>query len=145
MAAGDFIDIDFTGEVKLMKALSRLEKKEAAKIVRPALRAGGKVVLEETKRRVPVDRGELRRSLKLRAARSSRRRGAIGVRINTGTREELGIPPWVKSYYPAHLELGAFMRPARSYMRTAMDAKREEAIAIISQTIRAGLIKEFRI
>ena len=58
-------EIDVEGLDELESQLLKLEKKVAVKVVRDALKAGGKVVLADAKTRVPVGSGALKASLGL--------------------------------------------------------------------------------
>ena len=44
------------------------------------------------------------------------------MKVQTPTREQLGIPEDASHYYPAVLEYGTSEIPARSYMRNARDS-----------------------
>lgn len=138
----NMIDIRLLGAKDLQRKLNRLELKTGKKIVRRALRKGGRPVLATAIAGCPVKTGRLKKSLVLKARKPHR--GYFGVEVRTGTREELGIAPDDKSFYPASVEYGHGNVPAHPYLRPAMDANRERAKGIITRHIRAGIVAEAR-
>lgn len=119
-------EIEVVGADELEQAFLQLEKKDRRRFLRKALREAFKPVLREIRAAAPRDRGILARKIKLRATKRSR--SAIGVKIETGTREQLGIPKSegtkLPGYYPAHVELGTKTRAARPFMRPALKRMR---------------------
>lgn len=132
-----FVDIRLLGAPELQAQLKALPLKVQKKLLRQGMRKAGKLVRDEAQRLVPVDTGELKQSLKVRAL--LRGRGSFGVRIMTGTRSELGIDPDAQGYYPASVEFGSRTQPAQPYLRAAADAKREEVFSIMRESVRAGI------
>ena len=130
-------NITVEGADKLEKALISLEPKIARKLVRRTLRNAAKPILALAKSLVPVRTGRLKKSLKIRAAK--RRKGRYGVRIQTGTRDELGIDEKTPYYYPAAVEYGTNTSPAQSFMRAALDSKKQAAKSIIEKDLRESI------
>lgn len=96
------------GDKELLKTMSGLPAAIEKKVMRPALRAGGKVALARVKLEAPTSRGKsgkrrksgaLKRSLRVKAIKRSRKK--IGVRIVSGSE-------WFRgpTYYAAFVELG---------------------------------------
>jgi HK97 gp10 family phage protein len=137
--SGGGYDISLLGFGHLLDSFSKLDTAIQGKILRVALRAGGNWVLKESKRLCPIRSGKLKRSLKLRAMK--RRRGRVGYRIMTGTREELGISEDDKGYYPAMVELGTRKMPAKSYLRAAVKNTEDVVFSIINDRISKGVQK----
>ncbi len=137
-----FINISLLGDKALQRKLDALPNKLAKKVMRQALREGARPVLASAKANAPVLTGRMKKSLKLRAMKA--RRGNFGVVIMTGTREQLGIDPKDKSYYPFAVEFG-FKRhnvPAHPFIRPALDDNREKSTRIIARLIGAGVLRE---
>lgn len=65
-----------TGDKKLERIFKTLPKKLQNKIIRDALKVPAKAIQQSAKALVPVDEGELKRAIRVRAMR--RRRGFIG-------------------------------------------------------------------
>ncbi len=122
---------------RLRRKLRRLRSADALKIVRRAARAAARVVLAEAQRRAPVRSGALKRGLKIRALRRSRRR--VGVAVRTGTRAEMEIEG--DGYYPAHIHFGSRRRnlTAQPFLRDAAEFKRAEALSILSAELGRGI------
>lgn len=136
MASG--FSFSITGHQELQRRLSTLKASLARKIVSRAMRQGAKHVLAKSKALAPVKTGALKRSLKVRALKT-RRKGVTGVAVQTGTREELGIPAKSKAYYPAALEFGSENMPAKSYMRAALESQRGIVIRTIENELAIGI------
>ena len=144
MASNRF-DISMLGVPELSKALAALPDKLERKILTKALRQAGKFYLTLAKAKAPRDEGRLSSTMKLRALK--RRKGRVGVMIQTGTRAQLGIDPKYKGYYPAHTEFGHRDRAgvhhaANPYMRTSLKTGESAIFAILRQEIDNGIERE---
>lgn len=121
MAKG--FDISILGDRALQRKLNQLERKEARKIVSRALRNSAKRVRPEVANRAPVDTGTLRDAMsraKIRVQKSNVR-GGVRLGIVMPSREDLGIAPDDKGYYPFSLEYGQENAAARPYIRPTVD------------------------
>lgn len=135
--SGRLINIELLGEPELQAKLDALEFKVQRKVIRKAIRAGGRSVLEAARANVPIDTGALKAGLKLRAIK--RTRTGFGVYIRTPTRAELAIDENDPGYYPAVLEYGADGHRPQPFLRPAMDANRDKAKARIVEELRKGI------
>lgn len=131
------IDIRVFGDKELQRKLKALPLILQKKILRSAMRAGGKIVLDSAKQRVPVDTGALQASLKLRAMKRSK--NVLGVQILTGKGFFVG-----KQFYGAFLELGTHKLPARPYLRPALEENRTSVLGLMQQEIASRIAAEAR-
>lgn len=130
------IDLTFLGDKQLEKKLHGLETKIEKKALRHAMRRAGKIVLATAKTLAPRRSGRMADTLKVRSAKKSNANsGQVGVVVQTGTRDQLGIPEDAKYYYPAGVEYGTSHSPAQPFLRPALDQNREEALEIIKQDL----------
>jgi HK97 gp10 family phage protein len=132
-------DISVIGNKKLEKKLSKMEKKVQSKLMKKAMKDAMKPVQELAKQRAPVLDGLLRRSIRL-GVKTSRRTG-ISVMLRTGTRKQLKIPADAKYYYPAAHEYGTRHMPARSFLRSSLDTKKEIVLKKFSTELNKLLVK----
>lgn len=79
------------------RAIKQIGDKDAKKAVRKATRASAKVFAKELKKNAPVDTGELKKSIKVRAAKRSRK--YIGVNATVGLDTD--------AFYGNFIEFGA--------------------------------------
>lgn len=136
------VNISVLGDRALERKLSRLKAATQKKIVRKALRAAAKPIRDDAKANAPVDEGDLRKNIKVRAMRRSRVR--LGVIVRTGTRDEMGIPADSNWYYPAIVEYGYDDVPANPYLRNALDKNRQQALRTMGAEISSGIDREAR-
>ena len=125
--------IHLHGAEQLLASLRSFEPKLAKKVLRNAMREAARPILEEAKRLVPVDTGELRDSLVIRAAKRVRK-GSVGVVVQT----ERGFFKG-DTYYGAFVEFGTKNMAARPYLRPAFDSRKEEAAMVAQQLIASGI------
>ena len=132
-------EVEFIGLKKLLKKLETIEPKVAKKLFRRSLRDGAKVIQREAKRLVPKLSGDLRRGIRVKAGRRSRT--SASVLVVSPTREKLGIPLGATGYYPATIEYVSPARgiPADPFFTDAFDNKEDEAMAVITQSLRAQI------
>lgn len=162
------IDVQFsiTGSAELDRKLSTLPTRVQKKVLRPGVRAGAKVMQTAAKAAVPVLSGVYRQSLKVRAAKRSRK-NPNAVRVNVVTGESLFRG---KGFYGAFLEYGwkAGSRKTYSvgpggeprhklgrlwlkqripvegkhYLKNAFDSAKATAAAAAKAVIRDGIMRE---
>ncbi len=141
------ISIRLEGADILERKLKALEAKTAKKIVRKAVRAGAKPVLQAAKANaanmVGGTMGRLiKKNIKIRAFRKQRR-GSFGVGIQTAP----DVPEFIhinkgdgkRQYIPAAIEYGHDNVPAIPFMRKAADEKLKGSAKIIGREIAAGI------
>ncbi len=142
-------DISLLGDTALAETLASLPEAMERKVLTRAMRDGGKFLLPLTQAAAPVSadprdphRGRLKATLKLRSLR--RKKGRVGVAIQTGTRGELGLGPKDTGYYPAFRELGTRKLPPLPYMRGPLHTAREAVLAVLRQSVDAGIERELK-
>lgn len=149
-------DISLKGGRELQAFLNSLPAKMEASIMRAALRAGAKVVLEDAKERLTangsVDSAKLRDSLRV-STRS--RRGQVSATIKTsvyyarfvefGTQQHEIKPRRRKSLFLAGVAREAVKHPGagdKPFMRPALDTSAPQALAAVGDAIRKRLTKQ---
>lgn len=141
MASNRF-DISILGSKELSAALAALPEKLERRVLTRALRQAGKYYQTLAAARSPRDRGKLASSYKVRALK--RRKGRVGVMIQTGTRAQLGIDPKQRGFYPAHLEFGhrdraGIHHAANPFMRSSLRTGQNAIFALLRQEIDNGI------
>lgn len=122
------LDFDFKG---IEKRLQTLSKKVSKQTIDKALEAGEEVLLNEMKKNVPVDTGELRDSLgEIRKSGSGLNRKAV-VGINSDNREVIE-----RGYYQEH---GTKCYNGKKWMKKSSQNSREEAIQVVANSLKEDL------
>lgn len=126
--------MDIRGLAEIQAVLSKLPARIEQRVIENALTAGGRVIVKEAKRRVPVDSGKLRDSLTV--GRTTRRRGSrMKGTVYIGPRSKVGAH--------AHLvEFGTPHAPAQPFLRPALDERAQDAIKKIAERLGKGLERE---
>lgn len=153
------LDITVTGDEALVRAFDALDEAVQKKALRRAARAVGKDIATLARSKVRRLSGRLAASIKVKAL--PRKRGVVGIRVVTGSAQELGIPKTpgtkVPGYYPMHLEkglpaggrrqrqnlrrqaleteVGTRGQPARPYLRPALDELREPGLRKLGEVL----------
>lgn len=160
--------INITGGRELAQFLSQLPLKLEKNIMRGALRAGAKVILDEARINVPVQYGELKKSLRVS---TNAKRGRVESKVKAGSKSKTKGGK-IKGWYAAIVEFGAsphiikgkngnllkftgrdgkkveiaqFSHPgfiAKPYLRPALDSKAKAAIIETGEYIKQRLNKE---
>ncbi|MBT8046401.1 MAG: HK97 gp10 family phage protein [Pontiella sp.] len=136
----DYIDIRFLGDKDLQRKLKRLEIKTQRAIVRPSMKKSMVQVKDKAQELAPVKTGKLRDSIK--QGRQRTRRGITRASVVTGTRQELGIAPDARGFYPAAHEYGSKNQPARSYLRRALSELKGQVLGQLADLIGKGIERE---
>jgi HK97 gp10 family phage protein len=112
--------LDAKQVAKINRMLTALPKKIRNKILREELRKGAKTLLPASKAATPARTGKLRRSVKVRAVKRSRK--AVGVLVGYNDKAYAG-----DTFYGAFLEWGwkQGKRPSRTVRGGASDNRKE--------------------
>lgn len=113
---------------KTMKDLRKTELKIARKVLSQGLRKGGKITLQQAKANVAVRTGALKRGLKLRVAKNSKRE-YVRYRVFNDPNQ----------FYANFLESGTDFIKARHALRRATNSTRNQVIQIVNNELRANL------
>lgn len=123
------VNVSVLGDAELSRALTRIPKKVANSVVRPALRKGVKPVKARAEATAPRARGLMATTM---AIKTSSRRGRISAKVLTGRRDQLGIPAGAKYYYPAAQELGSEHVPEQRFLRGALEGQSAEVLQVVA-------------
>jgi HK97 gp10 family phage protein len=152
-------DVNIKGGKELNAFLQTLPVKIERNIMRSALRFGARTIANEAKNNVPVESGDLRKSIR---TGSSGRRGKVEAYVRAGNK---------KAWYGLFVEMGTAAHmiktknrsalkfagadgmvftknaehpgaKAKPFLRPALDNKADEAIAAVAQRVRERLTKE---
>lgn len=137
----DYIDVSMFGDKKLQRKLGRLVIQTQRKIVRGAMRKSMKPVKDRAQSLAPVKTSRLRNSIH---QKQRTKKGITRAFVSTGTREDLGIKPNAKGYYPAVIEYGTRTQAAKSYLRRALGEMKTKVINTAGRLIGDGIEKEAR-
>lgn len=121
--AADLIHV--AGLSALERAMTSLTPKAARRALNAALMAGARIIVKEAKIRAPRRTGELRRNIVARQAPRGRAESSAAVHI--GVRQQ--------AFYFQFHELGTRRIPAKPFLRPALDAAREPALAKIAERL----------
>lgn len=150
------IEFEIKGAETIREALSRLPWKLETRILRGAVRAATKPVLEEAKANAPVRKGALRDSLRIS---TKSKRGEVRARVVAGDNKKGGVyyatmveggtkPHTIKARKKSLTVGGGFARSvdhpgakARPFMGPAIREKAQEALDAAADYIRKRLDK----
>ncbi len=132
-----------SGLSELQEKFDKLALNMQRKHAQAAIRKGGAVFHKQAKSNAPIGpTGNLKKFLKLRSLKRSRRR--FGVHILTGTRAELGIKKKAKGYYPTSVEFGTATMAANPFMRDAFRLRKLQAQSVIAKELAIRVLTDAR-
>ncbi|HWL29954.1 MAG TPA: HK97-gp10 family putative phage morphogenesis protein [Burkholderiaceae bacterium] len=126
-----------TGLRELGAALKELDSRVQKRIARSATAAGARVIANEAKSRVPVDKGTVKKNIRtanLKPTQPGLQETAVGVRVKGKTE--------VSAFHWRFLEFGTAKMPAKPFLRPAFEAKKEEAANRIKEQLAKRLDAE---
>jgi HK97 gp10 family phage protein len=147
-------NIGLKGGRELQEMLNTLAPKLEQNILRSALRAGAKVILEEAKQNVPVSSGDLRDSLRVS---TNSKKGRVTASVKAGNKKvfysrfiEFGVAAHTITSKTGYLSfLGNAYKSVehpglqpKAFLRPAFDSKQREAIEAIGLHIGKRLNKQ---
>ena len=141
--------IALTGADELRRNLATLEPRVAKKVIRRALRAGSKIILDRAKATSPVLTGALRNSLRVRAM-TRMRKSVLGMKVVTGKGFFTG-----ETFYGAFVEFGHKIGsrklgdqrkdvPGKHFIQEAAETMTSRVGSQVSKDIAAGIEAEWK-
>lgn len=137
----DGFRFEVTGLKELDRAVRRLDSKTRGTALKKAMRAAGKIILDDARARVPVRSdgrekpgrgpGFLRKNIRVSITANRRQ---VRARIRH-TKD---------AFYGRFLELGSSHQSARPFLRPALDRKGPEALARFEALLRQQIIGGLR-
>jgi HK97 gp10 family phage protein len=115
--------IKIIGDKEISRKLKELSRKDRKKAIRIGSRKGAKVVQKKAKKNVPKDTGELRKSIKVRSLKRSRR--WTGAKVVSALRHT----------WPVEQGVPERNVPGVKYMARAMDEERDKATEVFRNEI----------
>jgi HK97 gp10 family phage protein len=124
--------------------LALMDKKVRTKVIRRAVRRGAEPLRDEARSKCPANTGTLAKSIRITTS-AKPSKGTARARVQTGQGYFKG-----ETFYGAFVEFGHFIGSrakgaarqfcaARPFLRPAHDAKKEEAVRIVTEDIKAGI------
>lgn len=124
--------VTLSGFPELADSLEHLADSETVQeILGSAVVQGGVIVVTDAKRRVPVDTGNLQRSIHLEYATDA---GDKQAAVEVGTDVDYG----------KYVEFGTSRMAAQPYLRPALDENRDEIAAVIIDTFKDLAFEELQ-
>ena len=129
--------VKLIGDKRLARKFKNMEPKLQKKILRSSLRKAARPIQQAAKQNVPVQSGDLRRSIKIRAAKRSRRtRNQVGIRISTNSGDNLFQG---QTFYGGFLEFGTSRIAPVAFMKRAFDETRGQVMAIMREETKTAI------
>lgn len=111
--------VSLHGDKELIRTLRGLETKLQNKALRTASRKAGKVVATAAKGNAPVDSGQLKRAIKVRAIK--RQRNRVGVTVGSSKADYTG-----EQFYLSFVELGHRIGKRKSHKKQTDEQKAKD-------------------
>lgn len=133
------VGVQLIQDPRLLAELRSLPDNVQRRALRPCLTASTKIILQSVKSLVPVDTGALKKNIKAKSGKRSRK--GLSRFVWLPPRESLGIDSTSKWYYPAHLEYGTSKMPAKPFLRPGFDRAEQQAINAFNNQLQLEIAK----
>jgi HK97 gp10 family phage protein len=130
-----------TGIKEVDRALKQFEPNLQKKVLRQALRKGGRILAIEVKGQAPVLTGATRRAVKVQAMKMGRRT-SMGVKVVIAAGEKTAktsARTGERFFVPAIEEFGDSTHAPNPFMRRAFNARAEQVRRVVIDAIRSGI------
>jgi len=140
--------VQITGLADLEKKLESFTDRIAKNILAGAIRAGAAVIQKEAREKAPVsgDFHFLGKGNKRVLIAPGHLRKSVRIRLAPRKQRDVPITYWVyvsrRAWYWKFVEFGTSKMSARSFMRTAFDLKKTEALEKVREYLAARIQKE---
>jgi len=143
----ELFTIKIDGLKELEARLLKLTKKSQGKCLRKALAAGGRVIVKQAKANAPKKSGNLKKSITAKV--TVKAGGKTPVRVPSGEliyvdmkkQAHILVGYTTAAWYGGFVERGTSQKPARPYLRPAIDVKSGEAVEAFKNIMEASILK----
>lgn len=118
----------------LIKSLNQFPKNIQKNVMVGAIRAGSNIVRDEARRLVPVDTGNLKKSIATIRRKGDKNTVQFSVTPSRGGRND--------GWYAHFLEFGTSKMSAKPFLRPALESKQDEVLQATKEYIANRLPKE---
>ncbi|QJE95208.1 HK97-gp10 family putative phage morphogenesis protein [Luteolibacter luteus] len=146
--------IKVEGFKELRARAAKLDARLQKKVYGAAVRAGGKILVDAAKEKVPVRTGSLRKSLVHRAS-SKPSKGLFGVKVTIrgalkasgrvahrgGNKGKPYYPDAVERYYRFQ-ELGTKFHPAKPFLKPALQGRSDAVLKAVREALEEGIERQ---
>lgn len=134
------MDLSLEGATELNNLLNLLPIELRDKSLKFALKKGAEVVQEQTKFLVPVDKGQLKRHLAVRAMKP--RKGRVGFRVTIRNTEKFVTvtKKGKRHFYPAVIEYGSSRHQPLAPMRMGFERSKDAAVLVVRKMLERDVI-----
>jgi len=128
------VDVEINGMDQLLKKLKKLPYEIQEKVVKGAIRASAKPIVQDARRLVPKDSGDLKKSIGV-VQRKSKQKNIVYFSVAPRLKKKHG--------FLAHFhEFGTVDMPAHPFMRPAFEAKGKDTIDFAKKYMVKRIDKE---
>lgn len=142
------IDIRMLGDLELDKILKRLPIAAQKKLVRQSLRSEAKEVKARIVQNIfklnLIKTGVMLAAYQKAKVKSQGNRNLIRLGVENPTRDDLGINPEDKFYYPYAVEFGGGNGPPKPFIRPAINDHKDKSIIDIGRDLGNRIEREAR-
>lgn len=124
---------EIKGLEELIKNLNSLPDKLEKRVIRAAVRQGANVIKKKAQSYVPIDKGDLKKSIKVSGEKA--KPGVIAFKVRPTGNKKKGI----SVFYGRFQEFGTSKMPAHPFMRPAYDEAGEDVLDTVIDTIKSKL------
>ncbi|MDO9304632.1 MAG: HK97 gp10 family phage protein [Sulfuricurvum sp.] len=124
---------EIKGLEDLIKNLTALPDKLEKRVIRAAVRQGANVIKKKAQDYVPVDKGDLKKSIKVSGVKA--KPGVIAFKVRPTGNKKKGI----SIFYGRFQEFGTSKMAAHPFMRPAYDEAGEDVLNVVIDTIKSKL------
>ncbi|MHB8100371.1 MAG: HK97-gp10 family putative phage morphogenesis protein [Sulfuricurvum sp.] len=124
---------EIKGIEELIKQLQDLPEKIEKRVVRAAVRQGANIIKDKAKDNVPVNEGDLKKSIKVKGVRGKPGTIAFVIRPTSSKKKGKSV------FYGRFQEFGTSKMAAKPFMRPAYDEAGQDVIDKVVNTIKSKL------
>jgi len=128
------ISFKMDGDKELLRNLKRINNTAQKRALKKSAKAGASPVVQEAKRRVPVDTGRTKRYI--RSWTAGQRTGEVT--------ESIGVTAKTRAHVARFLELGTSKMTARPFLRPAIDEMQKKAAQETNDAMVEAVLEEVR-
>lgn len=127
------MSIEINGLKEIIDKLNSLPEKLENKVIRAAIRQGANVIKDKVKSYVPVDTGDLKKSIKVTGTRYQKGKIAFVVRPTPNKKKKVSV------YYAKFVENGTSKMAAKPFLRPAFDEAGDDVLNKTIEVIKSKI------
>lgn len=133
------VNVRIFGTKQVQDAFKALPAKIQRQLMRKGLRDGGRIVRARARELVPVDQGDLKKSIKVRGSKAGKQAAFLNKKLGGNRNIQVGVQVVAEAPHAHLVEKGTKRMAAQPFLKPALDEKQEAIFDAVAASVQTAI------